>query len=84
MCKYCNDEGFWEPIIEPSDNDQLQLEAGIDIPYNVEEEEPKLVVELLYEWGELTKRFVPINYCPICGRRISSNKAIAQMIKETF
>jgi len=83
MCKHCNDENY-EPIIEPSDKDQLQIEAGITIPYDVEEENPKLVIDLLYEWGELTSKSVSINYCPICGRRLSSNNAIAQMIKKTF
>ena len=88
-CKFCQYEDGGEYteencLVAPDKTQKFTWELGIGFrPY--EESVKKRVtldLDILYEWDELDRCEVPINYCPVCGRLLNEEGAEAEKKKQ--
>lgn len=74
MCKICDDKEIGNEVILKSDRDGWEYDLQMDLfRYNQWEAELSSCVT---NYGRITmSTTVPINYCPMCGRRLSLGAA---------
>lgn len=65
-CKYCTEEDYWEPAFEETGH-FFDRTITLDEYVNYD---GSITVGIDVEGYQITAKTFPINYCPMCGRKL--------------
>ena len=66
-CKYCTEENSWE-IHHLGNEDALSVDLGVN---TLVSGRSLMEIEIRYKGAGMDAMFVPVDFCPFCGRRLT-------------